>query len=129
MARTIYFDTGGRGDDQGDLSPITADTITTALHGLDGVEFWGLTRFVDVGPTITDSMTLNYAVSRSLVEATQTISAVIMKRSPLSIYEKGCGKVKHTALPADQPLAVVHCTTVCRPRATEMDMGTTLRST
>ncbi|KAI8490309.1 spindle pole body protein Sfi1 [Branchiostoma belcheri] len=47
----------------------------------------------------------------------------------LSTYEKECGKVKHTRLPAvDQPPAVVHCTTVCRPRATEMEMGTTLRS-
>ncbi|KAI8509673.1 hypothetical protein Bbelb_121010 [Branchiostoma belcheri] len=46
----------------------------------------------------------------------------------LSTYEKEYGKVKHTALPVDQPPAVVHCTTVCRPRATEMDMGTTLRS-
>ncbi|KAI8509390.1 hypothetical protein Bbelb_132380 [Branchiostoma belcheri] len=42
----------------------------------------------------------------------------------LSTYEEECGKVKHTALPADQPPAVVPCTTVCRPRATEMDMGT-----
>ncbi|KAI8513352.1 hypothetical protein Bbelb_099910 [Branchiostoma belcheri] len=46
----------------------------------------------------------------------------------LSTYAKKCGEVKHTALPADQPPAVVHCTTVCRPRATEMEMGTTLRS-
>ncbi|KAI8500080.1 Urotensin-2 receptor [Branchiostoma belcheri] len=45
-------------------------------------------------------------------------------RFPLSTYEKECGKVKHTELPADQPPAVVPCTTVCRPRATEMDMGT-----
>ncbi|KAI8508022.1 hypothetical protein Bbelb_142620 [Branchiostoma belcheri] len=37
----------------------------------------------------------------------------------LSRYEKECGKVKHTALPADQPPAVVPCTTVCRPRATK----------
>ncbi|KAI8500485.1 hypothetical protein Bbelb_220510 [Branchiostoma belcheri] len=29
----------------------------------------------------------------------------------LSTYEKECGKVKHTALPADQPPAVVPCTT------------------
>ncbi|KAI8479944.1 hypothetical protein Bbelb_423300 [Branchiostoma belcheri] len=43
---------------------------------------------------------------------------------PLSTYEKECGKVKPTPLPADQPLAVVPCTTVCHQRATEMDMGT-----
>ncbi|KAI8519639.1 hypothetical protein Bbelb_028960 [Branchiostoma belcheri] len=48
--------------------------------------------------------------------------------SASSTYEKECGKVKHTALPADQPPAVVPCTTVCRPRAMEMEMGNTLRS-
>ncbi|KAI8517198.1 hypothetical protein Bbelb_057790 [Branchiostoma belcheri] len=46
------------------------------------------------------------------------------KGNALSTYEKECGEVKHTALAADQPPAVVPCTTVCRPRATEMDMGT-----
>ncbi|KAI8513234.1 hypothetical protein Bbelb_098730 [Branchiostoma belcheri] len=44
------------------------------------------------------------------------------KLPPLSIYEKEYEKVKHTTLPA-------HCcsdsTTVCRPRATEMEMGAT----
>ncbi|KAI8514707.1 hypothetical protein Bbelb_072980 [Branchiostoma belcheri] len=51
---------------------------------------------------------------------------VIFALLALSTYEKvkECGKVKHTALPADQPPAVVPCTTVCRPRAKEMDMGT-----
>ncbi|KAI8521950.1 hypothetical protein Bbelb_017040 [Branchiostoma belcheri] len=50
---------------------------------------------------------------------------VQLKLPALSTYEKECGKVKHTALPADQPPAVVLCTTVCRPKATEMEMGTT----
>ncbi|KAI8491783.1 hypothetical protein Bbelb_305880 [Branchiostoma belcheri] len=50
------------------------------------------------------------------------------EKETLSTYEKKCGEVKHTALPADQPPAVVPCTTVCSPRATEMEMGTTLRS-
>ncbi|KAI8506201.1 hypothetical protein Bbelb_156280 [Branchiostoma belcheri] len=54
-----------------------------------------------------------------------TMSTSSSQRAALSTHEKECGKVKHTALPADQPPAVVHCTIVCRY---EMGMGTTLRS-
>ncbi|KAI8481622.1 hypothetical protein Bbelb_406230 [Branchiostoma belcheri] len=49
-------------------------------------------------------------------------------RPALSKYEKECRKVKHTALPADQPPAVVPCTTVCRPWATEMGWAPNLCS-
>ncbi|KAI8522231.1 G-protein coupled receptor [Branchiostoma belcheri] len=46
----------------------------------------------------------------------------------LSTYEKECGKVKHTALPADQPPAVVALHNCVSPKGYEMGMGTTLRS-
>ncbi|KAI8497625.1 3 beta-hydroxysteroid dehydrogenase type 7 [Branchiostoma belcheri] len=41
----------------------------------------------------------------------KTLHTCALRPGALSTYEKECGKVKHTALPADQPPAVVPCTT------------------
>ncbi|KAI8506969.1 hypothetical protein Bbelb_154080 [Branchiostoma belcheri] len=43
----------------------------------------------------------------------------------ISTYEKECGKVKHTALPAPCCSALHNCVS---PNGYEMEMGTTLRS-
>ncbi|KAI8484325.1 acetylcholine-gated cation-selective channel [Branchiostoma belcheri] len=54
----------------------------------------------------------------------KVVDRIFLKRVWGKGVGKEYGKVKHTALPADYPPAVVPCTTVCRPKATEMDMGT-----